>query len=50
MPNGGQTAPIQIEGDTLEWKNAQKKPKKNIISDTMNKIKPNRKPFWTAKV
>lgn len=50
IPNGGQTAPIQIEGDTLEWKKAQKKLKKNIISETINKIKPILKPFCTANV
>lgn len=50
IPSGGQTAPIQIDGDTLEWKKAQKKLKKNIISETINKIKPRRSPVWTANV
>lgn len=50
IPNGGHTAPIQIDGETLEWKNAQKNPKKNIISETINKINPKRKPFCTAFV
>ena len=50
IPNGGQTQPIQIVGDTLEWKKAQKKPKKNIISETMNKTNPIRRPRCTAVV
>ena len=37
---GGQTQPNAIEGDKLKWKNAQKKAKKNIISDTINKAIP----------
>ena len=36
IPYGGQTPPIHILGDKLKWKNAQKKEKKNIISDIMN--------------
>ena len=48
IPAGGQTAPIQIEGFRLQWKKAQKKPKKNIISDVINKIIPNFKPLWTS--
>jgi len=50
IPNGGHTAPIQIDGETLEWKKAQKKLKKNMISETINKTKPIRNPFCTAKV
>lgn len=50
MPNGGHTAPIQIEGETLEWKKAQKKLKKNITSETINKIKPIFNPRCTALV
>lgn len=50
IPNGGQTAPIQIAGEILEWKKAQKNPKKNIISDTINKTKPILNPLCTAKV
>jgi len=41
---GGQTPPITILGLKLEWKNAQKKAKKNIISETINKIIPILKP------
>jgi hypothetical protein len=42
---GGHTAPKKIEGDKLEAKYAQKKPKKNIISEPINKIKPIFNPF-----
>ena len=44
---GGQTPPIQILGDKLKWKNAQKKEKKNIISEIINKTIPKRKPLVT---
>ena len=47
---GGQTPPILNTGDKLEWKNAQKKAKKNIISDTINNIIPNLIPFCTEKL
>ena len=47
---GGHTPPKLKTGDKLEWKNAQKNAKKNIISDTMNRIMPNRKPRWTETV
>ena len=40
IPFGGQTQPIETAGDRLEWKNAQKNPTKNIISETINKITP----------
>jgi hypothetical protein len=40
-----QTQPISILGDKLEAKNAQKNEKKNITSDTINKIIPKRNPF-----
>lgn len=33
---GGQISPSSNVGDNLEWKKAQKKEKKNIISDTIN--------------
>jgi hypothetical protein len=32
-------------GLKLEWKKAQKKPKKNITSDNMNNTTPNFNPF-----
>jgi hypothetical protein len=50
IPLGGQIAPIVTAGATLEWKNAQKKAKKNITSEVINKIIPKRKPFCTARV
>jgi hypothetical protein len=40
IPFGGQILPISIVGVKLEAKKAQKKAKKNIISETMNKIIP----------
>lgn len=39
-----QTQPISTLGDKLEAKNAQKKEKKNITSETINKIIPKRNP------
>lgn len=47
---GGHTAPKKIEGDKLEAKYAQKNPKKNIISEPINNIKPIFKPLWTIIV
>lgn len=46
---GGQTAPIYTVGTQHEWKNLQKNPKKNIISETTNKIKPYWKKFSKRK-
>jgi hypothetical protein len=40
MPFGGQIFPISIVGVKLEAKNAQKKAKKNIISDKIKRIMP----------
>lgn len=40
IPKGGQIQPISTDGDKLEWKNAQKKEKKNITSETINKAIP----------
>ena len=48
--NGGQTAQICIVGEIDEWKKPQKKPKKNIISDIINNIKPILNPFRTKFV
>ena len=50
IPCGGQTVPSSMVGANAEWKKAQKKPKKNITSDTTNKINPNFNPSCTAKV
>jgi hypothetical protein len=44
IPFGGQTQPIETAGDKLEWKKAQKKPKKNSTSETMNNTIPYRRP------
>ena len=44
MPIGGQSSPISIEGERLLWKNAQKKEKKNNISEMINITKNNFKP------
>jgi len=47
---GGQIPPSTGEGLKLEWKKAQKKPKKNIISETINKITPIFSPACTWSV
>lgn len=47
---GGHMPPSAGLGLKLEWKKAQKKPKKNITSDNMNNTTPNFNPFWTALV
>ena len=50
IASGGHTPPKLKTGDKLEWKKAQKNAKKNITSETINKIIPNRKPRWTDAV
>jgi len=40
IPLGGQTEPISITGAKAAAKKAQKKAKKNITSETINKIIP----------
>jgi hypothetical protein len=47
---GGQIEPISIDAFKLQCKKAQKKELKNITSDKINKMNPNRIPFWTARV
>ena len=47
---GGQIAPTAMAGDKLTWKKAQKKAKKNIISEIINKSIPNLNPVRTAQV
>ena len=42
MPYGGHIEPTSILGDKLLWKNAQKNLKKKKISETINKIIPQR--------
>lgn len=50
VPKGGHTLPIAVEGTRLRWKNAQKNAKKNITSETINRIIPRRRPFCTFRV
>lgn len=50
MPTGGHCPPSSGVGARLEWKKAQKKPRKKKASDVMNRIIPYRKPFWTVGV
>ena len=50
IASGGHTPPKLKTGDKLEWKNAQKNAKKNMISETINRIIPNLKPRWTEAV
>src|SRR4051794_10774413 len=50
IPLGGQTQPIATAGERLEWKKAQKKPTKNIISETIKRITPYRCPCCTLTV
>jgi hypothetical protein len=40
IPFGGQTDPISTTGNRAAAKKAQKKAKKNITSETINKITP----------
>jgi hypothetical protein len=49
-PRGGQKLPISKVGERLLWKKAQKKEKKNKISEVMNRIIPHRSPFSTIEV
>jgi hypothetical protein len=49
IPTGGQTQPIPELGDRVQWKKAQKKLKKNMTSDAINRHIPKRIPcctFW----
>jgi len=49
-PVGGQCRPISIVGDSLLWKNAQKKEKKNNTSEVIKRIMPHCSPFTTTEV
>lgn len=40
--------PLSAAGANLQWKNAQKKELKNIISETINKSIPKRSPISTT--
>lgn len=50
IPVGGHWPPSSGVGARLEWKKAQKKPRKKNASDVMNKIIPYRRPFCTVGV
>jgi len=50
IPIGGQVLPSSIEGDRLLWKKAQKNLIKKKISETINKIIPQRNPMVTKAV
>jgi len=47
IPMGGQIPPNSTTGAKLLWKKAQKKERKKKISDTINKIIPQRRPSST---
>jgi len=47
IPMGGHIHPISGPGLKAVWKNAQKKPEKNIASDSRNKTIPIRSPRHT---
>merc|ERR1719158_2814711 len=50
IPNGGHSLPISTFGDSLLWKNAQKKLKKKNTSDTINNAMPQRNPSSVIEV
>lgn len=50
IPVGGHCPPSSGVGTKLEWKNAQKNPRKKNASDVMNRIIPYRSPFCTVGV
>ena len=50
MAVGGQEHPNSGVGANLLWKNAQKNPKKNMTSEIINKIIPQRRPDVTYLV
>lgn len=50
IPVGGHAQPSSGVGDSLLWKKAQKKAKKNSTSDVMKRIIPQRKPVVTYDV
>jgi hypothetical protein len=47
IPIGGHKSPSSILGASLLWKKAQKKEKKNKISEVINRIIPHRSPLTT---
>lgn len=50
IPRGGHMQPISGPGESAVWKNAQKKPEKNIASERRNKTIPIRSPRHTYEV
>jgi len=50
IPIGGHIHPISGPGERAVWKNAQKKPTKNIASDSKNNTIPIRSPRHTYDV
>lgn len=50
IPVGGQEHPISGVGAKELWKNVQKKAKKNITSEVINRIIPHRRPTATGLV
>lgn len=50
IPAGGHWPPSSGVGTKLEWKNAQKKPRKKNTSDVMKRAIPYRRPFCTVGV
>jgi hypothetical protein len=46
-PRGGQATPSSMHGAKLLWKKAQKNEEKNIISERIKRIIPDRRPFST---
>lgn len=48
IPNGGQIPPIATDGIKIEWKKAQKNPKKKRTSEAIKRIIPYRCPRCTA--
>ena len=47
IPTGGHVQPISGVGFNALWKNAQKKPKKNMASEMRKRRKPKRSPRQT---
>lgn len=50
IPTGGHWPPSSGVGARLEWKKAQKKPRKKKASEVMNRAMPYRSPFCTVGV
>lgn len=50
IPTGGHCPPSSGAGARLEWKKAQKKPRKKNASDVINRTIPYRRPFCTVGV